>query len=446
VNTRRPRIFIGLEEIADYYAPLRAGLEDLGYDAVLVTLKRHPFYGMVSGGRVPGVARIAMAAAHRDACSGGRPSMLRLWWWLSARFLRVPLLIWAIARCEIFVFGFASTFFLYLELPLLKLFRRRVVYIFHGSDSRPPYLNGAVSGPDAWKDPDTLVRSTRRTQRKLRLIDRWADVVVDNPLSAHLHEPPIVSFQAIGTPRVPPPNIARGRRDVLRVLHSPSHRYAKGSDTIRSAIENLRARGLSIELVELSGVPHDRVIEALAETDLVVDQLYSDVALAGFAGEAAAAGLPVIVAGYGRDEIEEALCGRPFPPIVFCRPDNLEANLERLAADEELRRELGVSARDFVERELSPRSVAQRLIDAIGGVRPEWTFDPKRITYVHGCGLTESAARTLVHATIERGGVAALCVGDKPALEARLIEFASVEPNHAGMGSTEGVTSGRGHP
>lgn len=423
----RPRLFIGLEEIADYYAPLRAGLEELGYDAVLVTLKRHPFYGMVCGGRVPGVARIAMRAADRDARSAGRAAVFRMWWWLAARFLRVPLLLWAVARCEIFVFGFASTFFLYLELPLLKLCRRRVVYIFHGSDSRPPYLDGAVTSPDAWQDPDVVIRSTRRTKRKLRLIDRWADVIVDNPLSAHLHERSIVSFQAIGTPRVPPRSAPRVDGGVLRVLHSPSHRYAKGSEEISSAIERLRARRISIELVELSGVPHDRVIDALGEVDLVVDQLYSDVALAGFAGEAAAAGLPVVVAGYGRDEIDDALCGRPFPPVVFCRPDQLEENIERLAVDSELRRELGVSARSFVERELAPRAVAQRLIDAIGGLRPEWTFDPRRITYVHGCGLAEPAAQRLVRATIERGGVAALCVEDKPALEARLIEFSGVD-------------------
>jgi hypothetical protein len=228
-------------------------------------------------------------------------------------------------------------------------------------------------------------------------------------------------------------------------LHSPSHRDAKGSDAIRSAVECLRERGVEVELVELSGVPHDRVTEALGHADLVVDQLYSDVALAGFAGEAAAAGLAVIVGGYGRDAIDEALCGRPFPPVVFCRPDDLEEELERLASDAELRREFGVAARRFVERELSPRAVAQRLLEAIGGVRPEWMFDPARITYIHGYGLTETAARRLVRATIERGGVGALCVRDKPALEARLVEFASVDPSSARAGSPADVTYGPGH-
>ena len=420
---RRPRIFIGLEEIADYYAPLHAGFEELGYDTVLVTLTPHPFYGMVNRGRLPLVARVAIAAGGRYARTTRRSFATRAWWWFVARLARLPLLVWAIATRDVFIFGFGSTFFGYLELPVLKLFRRRVVFIFHGSDSRPPYLNGAMTTAAPPVDADALARSTRRVKKRVRTIDRWADVVVDNPLSAHFHERPITSFLAIGVPRVPLAD-SPGERDVIRVLHCPSRRAAKGSQEIRGVIEHLRARELSIELLELSGVPHAEVVAALADVDVVVDQLYSDVALAGFAAEAAAAAKPVIVGGYGRDAIEEALCGRPFPPVLFCHPDEVEENLERLAVEGELRRSLGESARRYVEHELNPRAVARRLLEAIEGVRQEWIFDPRRITYVHGMGLTEAGARQLVRLLIEHGGTTALCVSDKPALEARLVEFA----------------------
>ena len=430
-GTRRPRIFIGLTEIADYYAQLQAGLEELGYDTVFVSLAPHPFYSSPSRGRVPAVARLASKAEARAARSSGRRRALSTCWRLAALSLRLPLLLWAIATREIFIFGFASSFFAYRELPLLKLLGKRVIYIFNGSDSRPPYLNGSLRGSAPWREPDWFIRSTRQTKRRVATIDRSADVVVDNPLSAHLHERPVVSFTAIGVPRRPLPETRRAAREPVRVLHSPSNPVAKGSEAIRAAVDRLRARGLPIELVELSGVSHDRVLEELREVDLVVDQLYSDVALAGFAAEAAAAGVPVVVCGYGREAIEEALCGRPLPPVVFCRPDELEPSLERLATDAELRRDLGRSGRSFVKRELSPRDVAQRLLDAVDGRRPEWMFDPHRISYVHGAGLDEAAARKLVRATIERGGVGALCVGDKPELEQRLLEFAARKDGEA---------------
>jgi len=424
VSKRPLRIFIGLQEIADYYVPLQAALEDMGHDVVLITLVRNPLFGLVAGGPVPAVARIAMAAAERDAQSVGRPLPVRLSWWVAARFLRLPVLLWAIATRDVFVFGYASTFCLHLELPLLKLLRKRVVCIFHGTDSRPPYMNGAVTTANEWEAPEELARLTRRTKRRVRKIDRWADVVIDNPLSSHFHERTVVSFLAVGIPQVLLPETPRKSRNVVRVLHCPSRRRAKGSDAIRAAVERLQARGLALELIELSGVAHDDVLDALGDVDAVVDQLYSDTALAGFAGEAAAAGLPVIVGGYGLEEIKDALCGGPLPPVLFCQPDELDATLERLVTDSEMRRELGRSARRYVESELRPSLVAQRLVDVIEGVRPDWLFDPRRISYVHGFGLAESEARMLVRATIACGGVSALCLGDKPALEARFVEFA----------------------
>jgi hypothetical protein len=95
---------------------------------------------------------------------------------------------------------------------------------------------------------------------------------------------------------------------------------------------------------------------------------------------------------------------------------------------------------------MNPRAVAQRFMDAISGLRPEWTFDPHQITYVHGLGLAESDGRRLVRATIEHGGVSSLCVRDKPALESRLVEFAAVNPNAARAGSPADVSHRREHP
>jgi glycosyltransferase involved in cell wall biosynthesis len=439
-DRRRPRIFLGLTEIADFYAQLQAGLDELGYDAVFVNLTPHPFYRTDWRGHIPRVARLAIAVAKRDAHSSGKWLPFRVLWRLVALVLRLPLLLWAVATREIFIFAYGSTFFDYRELPLLRLLGKRVVYVFHGSDARPPYLDGAQTDAQGVVDGDALVESTKRKKRHLRTIDRLADVVITGPLSAHLHERLLVSAVAIGIPRTTLRVTVPPTREVLRVLHSPSHARAKGSDAIRAAVERLRERGVPLELVELSGVAHERVLEALNDADLVIDQLYSDTAMAGFAAEAAAAGRAVVVGGYGRDAIESALCGRPFPPVLFCRPEDLERTLERVATDEGLRRDLGRRAREFIEREWSPSAVAERLLDAIDGRRPEWVFDPREIRYVHGVGLTEAQARSLVRATIDRGGVAALCVGDKPDLEAKLVQFAQADPGALAGGAVEADT------
>jgi hypothetical protein len=59
-----------------------------------------------------------------------------------------------------------------------------------------------------------------------------------------------------------------------------------------------------------------------------------------------------------------------------------------------------------------------------GDIPDEWFFDPKRIRYVHGMGLSEERARNIVKAVIRHGGVEALQLSDKPELENLFVAFA----------------------
>ena len=336
---------------------------------------------------------------------------LKWWWWCTARFLRLPLLAWAVAKHDTFVFGFASSFFAYLELPLLKLLRKRVVYIFPGSDSRPPYLNGAVARPeDARVNPDALVRTTRRTKPRVRTIERWADVVVANPLSAQLHERPIVSYLAAREPRVASRSTPRGIGSRSRGARSVATR----SEGVRRDPVDGRASSSArapTRLVELSGVPRARPGSA-AGRRLVVDRSTPTSRSSGFAGEAAGAGRQVVVGGYGRDEIEEHCAVGRFRLSCSVVPRISRAS-SSASRPRRAHRELGESACTFVEDELRSRDVAQRLLDAIDGRRPEWTFDQQRITYVHGRPHRIRGTRARTGDGRPRGRVCALR-GDKP--------------------------------
>ena len=53
--------------------------------------------------------------------------------------------------------------------------------------------------------------------------------------------------------------------------------------------------GLPLEYVEIVGQPNDIVLAEIARSAFVIDQLYSDTPMAGFAAEAARLGKPAIV-------------------------------------------------------------------------------------------------------------------------------------------------------
>ena len=53
-------------------------------------------------------------------------------------------------RCNVFVYGFGATlaWWPHLELRLLRALGKRILFFYHGSDSRPPYLDGQIMASD----------------------------------------------------------------------------------------------------------------------------------------------------------------------------------------------------------------------------------------------------------------------------------------------------------
>jgi hypothetical protein len=429
-RARRPRrVFLGPVEVAGYYRNLKAGLAELGVDATVVDLTDHPFrYG---GAPQRGLAALAARALRTRLAVPPGARARRLGWLAVEASLRALLFAWAAARFDAFVFSFGTTILGLpaVELPLLRRLGKTIVSVHHGSDSRPPYLDGSLMAGDRGRTAEDCVRLARVTKSRVARLDRYAHWVVDNPLSSQFHERPCVNWFAIGVPYVGAPeagpSAGRDGGAAVRVLHSPSHPEAKGSDRIGDVVARLIAKGHAIDFVQITGRPHADVARELAACDFVIDQLYSDTPMAGLATEATHFGKPSVVAGYGAPAFGRFIPDEMMPPTAYCHPDDVEATVERLVVDAEFRRALGRRAEEFVRTRWSLPSVARAYLRLFEHAAPaDWLFDPREVEYVHGGALTEARARTLVANVIAAGGPASLLVADKPALERRLVEFA----------------------
>jgi hypothetical protein len=147
--------------------------------------------------------------------------------------------------------------------------------------------------------------------------------------------------------------------------------------------------------------------------------------MAGFAAEAAFHGKPAVVGGYYAGCIRRDVQADWIPPSLYCHPDEVEQAICKMIVDKNYRLELGREARAFVETRYGPQRVASRYLRLIEGDVPrEWLYDPMDIRYLHGLGLSESQVRELVRAVIQKGGVAALQLDDKPELRDMFVAFA----------------------
>lgn len=421
---RRPRVFIGLREVAGFGRGLKAGFDQLGVEAAFLNIGYHDHHYEVSGNPA-WATRLSRASENIGRHFTGAWWKRILWIGFVQNVFSLLALPRAVARYDAFIFLSVASFGFFLELPLLKLLGKKVVFIFLGSDARPVYLNGYVMSETTrgavWK----AIALARIQKTLLWIIDRFADVVVNIPPQAHFHTRPYVNGYQVGIPAeyatasrgpCPPP-------ERVRILHAPSKTGPKGTPRIREIVQALREKGLDFDYVEITGRPHAEVLFEIQDASFVIDELYSDTPLAGFSTEAAFFGRPSVVGSYYARDIGEVLDPVDTPPSAFCHPDDVQAVVERLILDRAYREDLGRRAHDFVHARWAARRVAEKYLALIEGTAPPgWLLDPATIRYVHGVGLSESRGAEVLREFIRAGGKRALCLGDKPELAALLMQ------------------------
>ncbi len=226
-----------------------------------------------------------------------------------------------------------------------------------------------------------LYRSVQETIRaKVSIWTRHASHVIsgcDWVEYMHYWDTLMLAHFSIDTDRWRPPATAgepvRGRP--LRILHAPNHRGIKGTRYFEEAVRQLRQEGVAIELTILERVPNSEIRKAIAEADVIADQLIIGW-YAMFALEAMAMGKPVIC--YLREDFLDfyesvGLVEKGEIPIISCRPADVKDTLRRLAtADRDALGERGARGIAFVAKHHSTGAVG-RVFDRINrsiGIAP----------------------------------------------------------------------------
>ncbi len=429
----KKRVFIGVCEIAGYYGQLTRGLREKGYNVTFVGGNWHPFGYKQSKEKQNWLVAFYEKIRIQRARTSRKKIIKKLFYIGCSEVAKTLMFVWAIMKHDTFIFGFGTSFFpRNLDLPVLKLLRKRVICnIGHGSDARPPYIDGAyLSNNGEHLGFDSLYRQTKRISSRCLFIGKYADVVVGAPLTSQFLNVKYVNHFQIGLPfkKEDSQNESSLKSGAVRILHSPSHPQGKGTPKIRDTINSLKKKGYDIKWVEVIGQPNSVVLEELSLCDFVVDQLYSDTPMAGFATEAAWFGKPAVVGGYGWELLKKVIPPGMFPPSQICHPDHLEEAIEQLIADEKYRTDLGNEAYRFVREKWSVQQIAERYIRLIEGDFPkEWYINPDAFIYLLGGCLSESRVKEIVSKLISVKGVKALQLSEKPALERAFLEFALSE-------------------
>lgn len=428
-SSPRVRYLLGTVEIAGYLRRLQQGLQENGVEADLVTYSVNKF-GYDADLQLPLLVRTGKRINRISEKSLGRLKSLPGW----ARGVgRLPggvfLGTWALMglfRYQVFIFAFGTSLLPWnLDLPILRMLGKTTVSIIGmGSESRPPYLNGALKNQVNGELPSTifLLKKTQKIKRMIRRHERWATHIVGHPSSSSLLAArKQINLLRIGLPHPigeKPKTNAKSNEvgfdaDTIKIIHAPSRNISKGTEEIISAVYSLKSRGIPVDLEIIAGLPNAKVLSALSSADLVIDQLFSDTPMATLAVEASWLGVPVLVAGYELECLKIGICSELLPPTIQCSPENFTQVLEELCESKNQLRQIGNNAMDFVDHFWSPSLVAARFIKlANGDLVTEWDFEPGDYLNCYGYGLAPHESRANIERLIRQFGTKSLLIDD----------------------------------
>jgi glycosyltransferase involved in cell wall biosynthesis len=340
------KVFIGPVEIANIGATLASALRERGTRVTVVTTRRSPFSAGMKYDKVLDFQDLSKL----------RKAFRYLYHFPEFFF-----------RHNTFVFLFGTSLLPYnLDLPLLKLFCKKTVMWFVGSDIRH-YESLAAAAEKAGIQhymSEEYLRMQREAgpkalKRKLRMIhmaERYVDHIISGPSYSQLLSREYSRFYAPLDFRTIRYNSVPNSRPI--VVHAPTSE-GKGTSYVVEAVERLKKEGYDFEFCLLRNTSNAKVREMLSKADIAVDQLF-DSGPGMFALESMAAGCAVLggnipeFSGFPKDL-----------PIVHSNPDNVYQNLKTLLENPELRRELGEKGREYVEKYNDSRKIADDIVKLI---------------------------------------------------------------------------------
>lgn len=410
---KRKKIFLGVQEIAGVMERLNNAFHEMGIESDFYCMDNYEF-----GFDKKDKAILRKYQIHSNKRIHATKEYMRNWWYFLQMWDILHIFFHVLFRYDEFIFIFGHGMFFYnkylskieeLEFFILKLFHKKMIMWLCGSDSRAPYCD--VYMYCCANDFERLYRATQKRSKRIKMLEKYM-ILIDGGASSHFHSKPYLIYNCIGVPIDEKERVHVGKKndDKIRILHAPSNQKGKGTKVIRNILKEIEKEGYDFNYIEVSGVPHNIVLEKMSESDIIIDQLYSDTPMAGFAAEASVNAIPVIVSGYYA-EVYKKMLPHPIAPTVYCKPDELKEKIIYLLEHKEERERIGRMEQEYIENYCLSTSVANKFLRIFNDSYPkEWIMNPADNSYIWGGGVNKKMVTNSVVKLIDHYGPQALCL------------------------------------
>lgn len=267
-----------------------------------------------------------------------------------------------------FIFLFGQTLLPYnFDLPILKLFRKKTIMWFLGSDiisyeAIEKEINKVgieYSQRETRKENPEIIN---RKKKMIKKVEMYVDHIIADPTIAHLLNRDYIGIDHESGIHMPMDIINIKYNDIPNpipiIIHAPSDEDKKGTSYIIDALQRLEGDGYKFDFILCKKMSNTQVRNLLTKCDIAIDQLFS-VAGGLFAVESMAAGCAVLGGNI------PILSGISDLPIIHTNKTNIYDNIRQLLENPDLRQELAKKGRRYVEKYHDCNKIADDVIRLI---------------------------------------------------------------------------------
>lgn len=278
---------------------------------------------------------------------------------LEALKARLYMFLYCLLNYKIFHFYAGHSLLpLNLDLPILRLFRKRLVMTYCGSDIRLLKVEKERHGfVDLLRKAGFTERRDKTNLRKMfwhrlwvhkvtapRNLFRYAREVYPSKMISTIWINNIDIFPDQKKARIEHP----ARNKTPLIVHAPTSQLKKGTEIIETALAELKNKGVVFDYQRIENKTHSEAIEIMAKSDIVVDQII--VGGIGNVGlEALAMGKTLCI--YLVEEIVEELQGDL--PLLNINMQNIEELIHRAVTDHSLRERFAFEGPAFLKKHIN---------------------------------------------------------------------------------------------
>ncbi|MEE9572398.1 MAG: glycosyltransferase [Candidatus Neomarinimicrobiota bacterium] len=254
------------------------------------------------------------------------------------------------------------------ELYVYKLMRIQVIFWTYGADIRSRNTTKKLGEPNCCTectligkacicDEKERIKKIKALKKHSTALFSMGDMIEYTPGSHNdlffwpvdLHGPNAHKYE----PAYPKTD----KEKPLRIVHASNHRMFKGTHFIIDAVENLKAKGVFIDLILVEKIPNEKALDIYRSADIIFDQC-----LIGFHGyfalEGMAMGKPVMCFIRKPDEY---LLHHEECPIININLKTLENRLHWFAENRYELKDIGKKSRQYIEKYFTLDAFAGRL-------------------------------------------------------------------------------------